>query len=53
MARSTENPAPGVVTFTRAAGRLAQRSQSGRIADYYAAGAVITVALVVLLIVVR
>jgi len=36
-----------------AAGRLAQRSQSGRIADYYAAGAVITVALVVLLIVVR
>ena len=42
-----------VVTFTRAAGRLAQRSQSGRIADYYAAGAVITVALVVLLIVVR
>lgn len=42
-----------VVTFTRAAGRFARRSQSGRIADYYAAGAVVTVALVVLLIVVR
>lgn len=42
-----------VVRATRTAGRLARRSQSGRIADYYAAGAVITVVFVILLIVVR
>lgn len=43
----------GVVRFTRLAARGARRSQSGRIADYYAVGAVLTAVFVVLLIVVR
>ncbi|WP_347753858.1 proton-conducting transporter membrane subunit [Agrococcus sp. ProA11] len=42
-----------VVSLTRLAARGARRSQTGRIADYYAVGAVAAAAFIVLLIVVR
>lgn len=51
--REVDGAVSHVVRFTRLAARGARRSQSGRIADYYAVGAVGTVAFVVLLIVVE